>query len=198
MEETTFKNKEELEFQFPSNGKAYPKRSAIRPVRCKTVSIPFKRESVSKVRMLLLWWNRLKFQFPSNGKAYPKIEITVVNPDGTVVSIPFKRESVSKVLSCWRAGAHGQCFNSLQTGKRIQSGHLLEPVPLKKLKFQFPSNGKAYPKSILKVLSDEELVFQFPSNGKAYPKYHKVFQFMRKPRKCFNSLQTGKRIQSCG
>ena len=63
------------------------------------VSIPFKRESVSKVSVFDIWsWGvDLKFQFPSNGKAYPKSRVKQsqlrVAP---YVSIPFKRESVSK------------------------------------------------------------------------------------------------------
>ena len=37
------------------------------------VSIPFKRESISKAEQLTLHLPGLKkFQFPSNGKAYPK------------------------------------------------------------------------------------------------------------------------------
>ena len=62
-------------FQFPSNGKAYPKSE---PQRMKTfltnVSIPFKRESLSKVRAAGVSQKDVDtmFQFPSNGKAYPK------------------------------------------------------------------------------------------------------------------------------
>ncbi len=112
------------------------------------VSIPFKRESVSKGDITRTG-NRpfhIKFQFPSNGKAYPKrlekSELTLwwtssfnslqtgkriqrppprsKNQRGGV-SIPFKRESVFKgpvCFSCRRM--QGQSFNSLQTGKCIQ------------------------------------------------------------------------------
>ena len=44
---------EKEEFQFPSNGKVYPKTSRLPPRRVKrwkAVSIPFKRESISKER----------------------------------------------------------------------------------------------------------------------------------------------------
>ena len=121
------------------------------------VSIPFKRESVSKgekLKKVLKATATLKFQFPSNGKAYPKIatarsiRLTIAL---TVVSIPFKRESVSKVLE----NHYCQVF----------------AVAL----FQFPSNGKAYPKS--RILANSValiLKFQFPSNGKAYPKGRQV------------------------
>ena len=61
------------------------------------VSIPFKRESVSEL----------------------KVEAEPAEP-AEPVSIPFKRESVSE--QCWRYSRYrhcAACFNSLQTGKRI-------------------------------------------------------------------------------
>ena len=88
------------------------------------VSIPFKRESVSKVEFFCTTWNEdllfqfpsngkvypkpttaeryvtetTEFQFPSNGKAYPKYKLlTFDRGRSSKVSIPFKRESVSKV-----------------------------------------------------------------------------------------------------
>ena len=85
---------------FPSNGKAYPKTTAegLELPKHVGVSIPFKRESISK------------------GSAV-KESITVVS-----VSIPFKRESISKEndkkLFRYRSASG---FNSLQTGKHIQS-----------------------------------------------------------------------------
>ena len=40
------------------------------------------------------------------------------------------------------------------------------------IEFQFPSNGKAYPKEFIQLRKEpiESPKFQFPSNGKAYPK----------------------------
>ena len=63
------------------------------------------------------------------------------------VSIPFKRESISKE---WVDNV----------------------AKLKSLKFQFPSNGKAYPKTFdnRDYSRNAQQMFQFPSNGKAYPK----------------------------
>ena len=88
-----------LKFQFPSNGKAYPKLDEDP-----------------------LDYNLFVFQFPSNGKAYPKVMAYPAMVNGKRhVSIPFKRESVSKVLV------------SLM-------------LPQRRKRFQFPSNGKAYPK----------------------------------------------------
>ena len=63
------------------------------------VSIPFKRESGSK-ECTSVKLTFLQFQF---------------------VSIPFKRESGSKEAMMGVVYGKGQGFNSLQTGKRIQS-----------------------------------------------------------------------------
>ena len=60
-------------FQFPSNGKAYPKRLPTQDFYMyHSVSIPFKRESVSKAQNNQIVQDAAAFQFPSNGKAYPK------------------------------------------------------------------------------------------------------------------------------
>ena len=189
-------------------------------IRCLIVSIPFKRESISKD-----WWvyridwrvesfNSLqtgkyiqssskreidltddKFQFPSNGKVYPKF-VNCLN------AIPK--------LS----------FNSLQTGKYIQRAETAN-TRADEAEFQFPSNGKVYPKTecfcqvyILNLVSipfkresiskegglghlrnNRHHKFQFPSNGKVYPKLPTTSS-KTAPIKCFNSLQTGKYIQS--
>ena len=113
-----------IKFQFPSNGKAYPKGGMFSPSShpISQVSIPFKRESVSKAPTTTIVWKK-----------------------PTLVSIPFKRESVSKedLLYCWQSFCQ----------------------------FQFPSNGKAYPKTAFAHPAlQNPLMFQFPSNGKAYPK----------------------------
>ena len=210
-------------FQFPSNGKAYPKHANKPNGKLKAI---------------------YSFQFPSNGKAYPKLKSSWQNENN-----------------------HKLCFNSLQTGKPIQSrcfefvssGRNYVSIPFKREslskakaknddkgkgdEFQFPSNGKAYPKSTPKQQSKESLCFnslqtgkpiqrsiprlslvldtwfQFPSNGKAYPKIiwttqklmitqdsipfkreslSKDCRWQRREWTChrrFNSLQTGKPIQ---
>ncbi len=85
-------------FNSLQTGKCIQRNSCKRERRevTRRVSIPFKRESVSKGQLLIIKTKNDKFQFPSNGKVYTKlygrydkIEIKV--------SIPFKRESVSKV-----------------------------------------------------------------------------------------------------
>ena len=142
-------------FPFPSTGKAYPKktlqrerdanerhvsipfkRESISKVYLRrficydhyTVSIPFKRESISKDKNIVLdVAGGLMFQFPSNGKAYPKDDADL---------------NIHGVLR----------FNSLQTGKHIQSGFVAPPIR-EKSEFPFPSNGKAYPKQIFGIMS---------------------------------------------
>ena len=114
-------------FQFPSNGKAYPK----------PVDVYVKVKAEEK-----------KFQFPSNGKAYPK----------RWVGLTRRRDKMS--------------FNSLQTGRHIQSFTVSEDVKVSTTRFQFPSNGKAYPKDVKVSTTRKELAG-------------------------FNSLQTGRHIQRC-
>ena len=135
-------------FQFPSNGKAYPKAGWNMNVKLQTqtVSIPFKRESLSKVVNVVVPLKPFLFQFPSNGKAYPKFAGT---------------ENFRKYIT--------NGFHSLQTGKPIQSS-LGYSALFWQLSFQFPSNGKAYPKDVSTRSKIFQIVFQFPSNGKAYPK----------------------------
>ena len=114
-------------FQFPSNGKAYPKTYRVFYFRrCRhSVSIPFKRESISKVNACKQRGNHDdQFQFPSNGKAYPKVYLRkqYVSTTKDKVSIPFKR---GKHIQSSQHHGNGRGskyrFNSLQTGKHIQS-----------------------------------------------------------------------------
>ena len=67
-------------------------------------------------------------------------------------------------------------FNSLQTGKCIQSTLPNTNVFMNTGMFQFPSNGKVYSKEKFDFLTPEELEFQFPSNGKVYSKVLKMRQ----------------------
>ena len=88
-----------MQFQFPSNGKAYPKSQLSGLLAKKWVSIPFKRESLSKELAIKACKYINPFQFPSNGKAYPKIIDLTITLTMAFVSIPFKRESLSKGIS---------------------------------------------------------------------------------------------------
>ena len=62
-------------FQFPTNGKAYPKEAVIlgKLGVVENVSIPYEREGISKVNSGVFMYKHMEeFQFPTNGKAYPK------------------------------------------------------------------------------------------------------------------------------
>ena len=140
------------EFQFPPNGKAYPKYK--------------KQEEINP---------QPKFQFPPNGKAYPKMAIVVMilaplypsfnslrtgkhiqrprklkvlGDAHELVSIPSERESISKVKPEESTAPEEPAgFNSLRTGKHIQSQMDSSAAPPSNTGvFQFPPNGKAYPK----------------------------------------------------
>ena len=164
-------------FQFPSNGKVYPKYPTDSPTTRKTpnqVSIPFKRESISKVKEILVTTAsnvQIAFQFPSNGKVYPKMKQSLKR----MITDMFQFPSNGKVYP--KGTARGilvqlrKRFNSLQTGKYIQRSRMLISTRIR---------GR----------------FQFPSNGKVYPKKTTSFRTEHNFTNSFNSLQTGKYIQS--
>ena len=184
-------------FQFPSNGKAYPKSILAGGMTNLTrVSIPFKRESISKGLVsgkYTITYN--EFQFPSNGKAYPK-DNNEYGAHIANVSIPFKRESISKEYSSEDCCFYTKCFNSLQTGKHIQSREAAGGGTRKRRKFQFPSNGKAYPKD--RVAMSSNAVFtcvSIPFKRESISKAGLLPASVSKALLGFNSLQTGKHIQ---
>ena len=113
-------------FQFPSNGKVYPKRYNGTLNNDKT-PVLFQFPSNGKVypkRALLERFtpSSREFQFPSNGKVYPKgaFKHSVV-----LLTAVFQFPSNGKVYPKWRCQVYEyackQCFNSLQTGRCIQS-----------------------------------------------------------------------------
>ena len=159
------------------------------------VSIPFKRESVLQDLLIFFCKTKNEFQFPSNGKVYCK--------NGSPVAL----------------GPNGTGFNSLQTGKCIASfgevvsaadGEEEVSIPFKResvlqeptnqpttvgaLKFQFPSNGKVYCKTELQNHFGSPALFPFPSNGKVYCKFPLSDQERWQIESGFHSLQTGKCI----
>ena len=138
-------------FQFPSNGKAYPKlvTDVVLTLIALLVSIPFKRESLSKEKFKSIEFC-IGFCFNSlqTGKPIQSMLVFRKVLMWTCVSIPFKRESLSKAqwMQKLRQFTSPLSFNSLQTGKPIQSNREFKATVDNDL-FQFPSNGKAYPKS---------------------------------------------------
>ena len=137
-------------FPFPTNGKGHPK--GFMPVMMQSlqlgfhslrtgrviqrelkeagkdaevnVSIPYEREGSSKVarKTNLLLQIENKFQFPTNGKGHPKSRFLIIR---------------------WMV----RSFNSLRTGRVIQSRLRMATFFGKHRKFQFPTNGKGHPKS---------------------------------------------------
>ena len=65
---------------------------------------------------------------------------------------------------------------------------------MRKYKFPFPSNGKAYPKQHRHKVDRRDCWFPFPSNGKAYHKKRRMLWNNLPFYSCFHSLPTGKRI----
>ena len=87
------------------------------------VSIPFKRESISKVATPK--WREYKtqgFNSLQTGKHIQSLKRDIIEKITDRVSIPFKRESISKVKELRPENPLSSVrFNSLQTGKHIQS-----------------------------------------------------------------------------
>ena len=90
------------EFPFPSNGKAYPKRlcTGCMDSVTQTVSIPFKRESLSKALTLVSASWRSLVSIPFKRESLSKVTRVKKWSRLPLVSIPFKRESLSKVCRC--------------------------------------------------------------------------------------------------
>ena len=190
------------EFQFPSNGKAYPKfyRSTNRQFYGnRWFQFPSNGKAYPKIRN----WNevnprRKKFQFPSNGKPYPKRKLFQHQSwRSRHVSIPFKRESISKVRC---SGRHSKWyairFNSLQTGKHIQSraGQLAKSKDWR-MRFNSLQTGKHIQRGLknMKRKSAKTKV-SIPFKRESISKGIRGWGWGLLLR--FNSLQTGKHIQS--
>ena len=209
-------------FQFPSNGKAYTKcyhchrhKNTVRKSfnslqtgrhiqswarrskrKLNQVSIPFKREGIYKEGMTLGAGSALAFRFNS---------------------LQTGRHIQSWI--CWWYLWWDECFNSLQTGRHIQSQYPVEWNQTIHVSIPFKREGIYKGSGCLKRFQQSVLsLFQFPSNGKAYPKtisvrptyrtkwvsipfkregiYKEVLNMNEKVRnRCFNSLQTGRHIQ---
>ena len=123
------------------------------------VSIPFKRESASKVstwRKKHDWDVRIGFNSLQTGKCIERMCLSFASSRWCRVSIPFKRESASKVekpaYCCFLLCSTG--FNSLQTGKCIERETYAEADQRGDTMFQFPSNGKVHRKNYDDIAND--------------------------------------------
>ena len=212
------------EFQFPSNGKVYPKRGAGRGRgTAGKVSIPFKRESVSKASVL----NRphpvesQKFQFPSNGKVYPKFHQYAEKRNTVEFQFPSNGKVYPKTMKGTRPLSNPESFNSLQTGKCIQRTICNDcvsfvcnvSIPFKR---ESVSKGKFYGLKLrftvtVSIPFKRESVSKVSRTRRRIRKQNQVsIPFKRESvskavirwlegcrLRSFNSLQTGKCIQRC-
>ena len=114
-------------FQFPSNGKVDIQSFLLIfavLVAIAFVSIPFKRESISKVRFLTgILKSEVGVSIPFKRESgYPKEQLDGLRSTRPEVSIPFKRESGYPKSIRYEEIASATFefgFNSLQTGKWI-------------------------------------------------------------------------------
>ena len=139
----------------------------------KQVSIPFKRESGSKVNGLPeSCRNTRMFQFPSNGKADPKWIIFLECLDKLFnVSIPFKRESGSKEKNRIRKLKRRRKVSipfKRESGSKVWFGLIRKSRVLVSIPFKRESGSKVEAGFVVDGTRHTE--FQFPSNGKADPK----------------------------
>ena len=134
------------------------------------VSIPFKRESVFRVKHAMRQVKfKTAFQFPSNGKVYSE---RYQDPRTSRLTGSFNSLQTGKCIQrAWMLHQRDRklmSFNSLQTGKWIQSGNW-PFAPVSRNLFQFPSNGKVYSEVETPFGNRPPTsLFQFPSNGKVY------------------------------
>ena len=85
-----------------------------------------------------------------------------------LVSIPFKREGISEPdAEIAKLRKEMESFNSLQTGRHFRTGEssaLEHPCR----KFQFPSNGKAFPNQYEKMVTHPFVRFNSLQTGRHF------------------------------
>ena len=184
-------------FQFPSNGKAYPK-VAGGILRSDDSSTSFNSLQTGKHiqrRFSEISENSLTcFNSLQTGKHIQRWHRDIVEISSMFVSIPFKRESISKDNESIDSNHHHPSVSIPFKRESISKGDGNTALrSQRKGGFNSLQTGKAYPKfkRIQKMANSRK--FQFPSNGKAYPK--KPLKGLWNNVICFNSLQTGKHIQ---
>ena len=190
-------------FQFPSNGKVYPKKEY------KNEDSKSKNQSFNSLQTGKYIQSQQQFSHSSfwhhcfNSLQTGKYIQRILDKEqqmriSTNVSIPFKRESISK---------ENPNSGGLGTGTDVSIPFKRESISKGLPLFWFPAFWRyvSIPfkrESISKGIRISRLgdfwqsMFQFPSNGKVYPKTSKRFSWWSIRLSCFNSLQTGKYIQS--
>ncbi len=188
-----------IAFQFPSNGKVYSEtyldKRSVRFFDHK-VSIPFKRESVFRAILMRWWtpeWNG--FQFPSNGKVYSEADtgLEITPAQRARVSIPFKRESVFRDMI--RQSLANRCLFQFPSNGKVYS----EPVEVEvdfllNTSFNSLQTGKCIQSSFISITTSKLTVsIPFKRESVFRDMDKKSVRFF--DHKSFNSLQTGKCIQ---
>ena len=164
-------------FQFPSNGKAYPKPNSINSTGGDNL-----------------------FQFPSNGKAYPKdrdrrwqaILATLLGFNSLQTGKPIQRKATAKADRI----VEDACFNSLQTGKPIQS--LQGRINIHENEVSIPFKRESLSKgNMWSTIKPTRVLTGFNSLQTGKP-IQSIAALLLGVAFCigFNSLQTGKPIQS--
>ena len=168
-----------VKFQFPSNGKVNSeeyRRAALRLLRAIRFQFPSNGKVNSELKLMKsLLFIQSRFNSLQTGKWIQRFvppQTTV--PWRTSVSIPFKRESEFRDIR----------FNRAEQFARAE--------------FQFPSNGKVNSEEALEALqfvwnAIVSIPFKRESGFRVQHQIHKITIIMS-----FNSLQTGKGIQSHG
>ena len=135
------------------------------------------------------------FPFPSNGKVYSE---GADNCQFRTRKRSFNSLQTGKCIQRQRISTYtsgNKVFQFPSNGKVYSENYMNGDIFQSTVQFQFPSNGKVYSETMNTFgKSHEEIVFQFPSNGKVYSEGADDDDGNNET--CFNSLQTGKCIQS--
>ena len=193
------------------------------PKQKSTVSIPFKRERLSKASAqriraghnpgfyslqtgkqsasgIVVFFVSLivtLFRFPSNGKPHRKPENTTRAKNRFYyVSIPFKRERTAKTLLSGVSAVSAEGLVSIPFKRETGSQVLDTPIG-EDTKYSFQSLQTGTHSASEKRITAEiiPILFPFPSNGNAERKRLDVF-IITSEYAGFHSLQTGKRMPS--
>ena len=161
-----------------------------------SVSIPFKREGAWKVvDDPTADDDIISFNSLQTGRSMERTVNTSTAPL-IRVSIPFKREGAWKVILVATLEKKAKPVSiPFKREGAWKVFHIFLTVQNVEQKFQFPSNGKEHGKKTTgeKILLAAHL-FQFPSNGKEHGKND--FERMKRGAQSFNSLQTGRSMES--
>ena len=138
------------EFRFPSNGKAHPKAGSYDEayLRHLYVSIPFKRERVSKVRNSNRWrWTRkISFDSLQTGKHIARSVKKIRRRRADGFRFPSNGKAHRKVSKVTGQSYMNPKFPFLSNGNADPKPKRSKEPPYRLSQFPFPSNGKVHRK----------------------------------------------------